>query len=182
MATGATCARASASKPRRIDEKFGLAACRHDGEGEHDGIVRDVAAANVEKPADRVGQRQNGGALAVALEPRLKLCDLFSGRLAGERERLGNDGAGGWLRLLLAPQRIDRILRQGLKLDALRRERRFEAAYLSGGVIPGVESDRLAFAERGRQPLGEFWRAAAARLQRCWYPFRRRPARCSGRP
>ena len=104
---------------RGFDEEFGLAASGHDREGEHHGIVRDVVAANVEEPADRVGQRQDGGALAVALEPRLNLCDLFSGRLAGERERLGDDRAGGWFRLILAPQGIDRILRKGLELDAL---------------------------------------------------------------
>ena len=75
--------------------------------------------------------------------------DFFRGGFAGERQRLRGDRTRGWLRTCLAPQRIDRIFRQGFELDALERERGFKTCDLSGCVQPGIEADCLVFGERG---------------------------------
>ena len=84
-----TSARASAVEPVGCDEELGLAAGGHDGECEHDRIVRDVAAANVEQPANRVRQRQDDGALTVILESRLQTREILSAAVrAGESDRL----------------------------------------------------------------------------------------------
>ena len=88
--------------------------------------------------------------MAVLLQKRLNVRDLFSGGLAGERQRLGDDGTGRRLRARLAPQRVDRVLRKGFEFDALERESGFQTRDLSGCVQPGIEADRLAFGERGR--------------------------------
>ena len=68
----------------RRDEKFSFAAYGHDRERKHDRIVGDVAAANIEQPADGIRQRQDDGALAVRLQTCLQFRD-FAGAGRGLR-------------------------------------------------------------------------------------------------
>ena len=66
------------------DEELGLSRLGHDGEREHDGSVGDVVAADVERPGDRVAQRQHDGVVPVGLQPLLDVGDLVLGGAAGE--------------------------------------------------------------------------------------------------
>ena len=66
------------------EEQLRLAGDRHDGEGEGHRRVRDVGAADVERPGDAVAEGENDRILAIGLQALLNVGDLVLCRAAGE--------------------------------------------------------------------------------------------------
>ena len=74
----------------RVDEQCRTARRRHDGEGERHGRVLDVAAANIEQPADGIRRGEQHGVLLVLGQRRLHVGDLL-GRRRSRRIPAGGD-------------------------------------------------------------------------------------------
>ena len=137
----------------RIDIEFGLAGCGHDGECEDNRIVRDVAATNVEQPADRIRQRENCSVLAVRFQASLNVGELIRCRAARERQRLCDDWVRWRFRPRFSPERIDWIFWKRFELDLLGRQGCLEACDLACRMVPGIEADRLVLAEGAEKPF-----------------------------
>ena len=129
------------------DEELGLSRLGNDREREHDGCVGDVGAADVERPGDRVAQRQQDGIVPVGLQPSSgcrRSCPERSGRRASADAH--GHGVGGRSGARAAPDAIDEIARDRLQLDALGLERRLEAARSRS---PRAGADRSRRSGRG---------------------------------
>ena len=137
----------------RCDEQLGLARGRHDREGERHRIVCDVAAADVEQPGDRIGQRQDDRVLLVGGELLLQLGQLVGGRDAGELQGLDDDCAGGRWRALRAPGCVDGVARYRLQPNALVGQRLLQPLDLCQRVQPGIEADDGALAAMLHEPV-----------------------------
>ncbi len=138
-----------------IDEEFRFAACRNDGKGEGDRIVRNVRAANVEEPCDAVGQRQHGAVVTVGRKALLDVGDLLLGWAAGLLHRVQHDGLLRWCGPVLAPDPVDEIAAHRLQLKTVRHDLCFQAPDLARGVQPGIEANDGALGKIGDQPFAE---------------------------
>ncbi len=126
------------------------------GKGMQDRVARHVGATDVQQPADRVGQGQDGGLLTLQNEgfgqPRAFGLQRFTGEVIGMDE----DPAHGGQRLV-GPDGIHKV-GGGLQDDAAAREGGLNPSDFIGGVQPRVIADH-AGVEMFRDPragLG-FW-------------------------
>ncbi len=156
------------------------------------GRVRNVAAADVEQPADRIRKRDDG-------RVRLEFLELFGnaqtlgfGRFACERERMRH-GFGERRAGLVGPNRVDGIGVAGNQTGAGLGGRCTQALHAARGMEPGIVADPRAAALRsGRsrppvlRPQGRAVRTGACRSARgpgAYSGHRRRSRPCpSARP
>ena len=94
-----------------VEEQLRLALRRHDGVAEHERRVRQVAAADVEQPGDRVERGDDDGVLLVARQLLLDRGDLVVRLDAGKGDRLQRD------RLAAAAPGDRSRARQRIRLD-----------------------------------------------------------------
>ena len=95
LANASRCARAACVDLLRCDEELGLARLRDDRERERNGDVRNVGAADVERPRDGIAQGEDDRVMPVGLEPRLDVGDFVLRRPSRELQRLHADRAHG---------------------------------------------------------------------------------------
>ena len=75
----------------RIDEERRPARRRHDGEGERDRRVLDVAAPDIEQPGDGIEQGEEHGVGLLRREQRLHVADLLVRAAPGIFETMRHD-------------------------------------------------------------------------------------------
>ena len=103
-----------------------------------DRVARHIRAAQVQKPAERIRQGNDGGGLAVAAEGGGEPVALCARGLAGQRDGMGKGrahGRGG----LIGPDRIHRI-GDGAQGDGVAFQRGGDAGDFIGAVQPGIEA------------------------------------------
>ena len=149
----------------RRDEKLGLAGLRDDGERESNGNVRNIGAADVERPGDEIAQGENDRIVPVGLKPCLDVGDLVLRRPSRELHRLRADRAHGQRRALAPPEAVDKIARNRAQLDAFSLERGREPLDFAERVQLRVVAHGLPAAQMLAEPV----RDAAARQLRDLY-------------
>ena len=139
----------------RIDEQGRAPRGRHDGEGERDRRVLEIAAPDIEQPGDRIEQGQKHGVDIALLEVRLHVADLVEGAAPGIFDAVRHDLGGRRLGPVL-PQRIDRVGLDRIELDARLGERLGQPLDLFDGMQRGIVADRRALGEIVGDPSRRF--------------------------
>ncbi len=135
-----------------IGEQLGAPVGEDDGEGKRDGGARNVAAANVEQPRDRIERRDDDRARLLFCKPLGDLAPLVRRRAAGhflavhlELVLRGGRAAG--------PDAVDRIGVHGDELGPVRGELCRRIAHLLAGVQPRIVSELRTALEIVGDPL-----------------------------
>ena len=123
-----------------------------DGEGLHDRVPLDIRAADVQKPCDRIRQRDDRGALPGALQTGGKAGAFRGSRFPGQSVGLHADRPQRRGRPV-GPDRIDEIAGRAKGYAAVFK-RRLQIGNLFRGMQPGVIGDLPALRQMLLQPDG----------------------------
>ncbi len=137
----------------RRDEQFRFRADRHHSKGQCHGIVRDVAAADVEQPGNRVRQRKHRRVLIILPQHGLHVGDLVGSRPTRVLQWMRDHPVRRRRRAVLAPDLVDKIARGRLQLDLTLREVAAPRFDFVEGMQPGIEANARCLAELAQEPL-----------------------------